>query len=102
VIDRIPATVTIDFKSRQTLRGIKLSAYNRLYAVMDVSMEGSDDGVNWKKLGRATLLPPVIQNRYGVQFMEFYTPVKAQYLKMTVEKPWSEYIFLSAFHIITE
>jgi hypothetical protein len=97
-----PATAVVDLKSPQTLKGIKFSAYSTNYAMRELSMQWSADSAAWHALGRETLLQPVSQSGYGIQFIEFYAPVGAQYLKWTVEKPWNTQVVISMFSIIVE
>jgi hypothetical protein len=102
-IPEFPATAVIDLQSPQKLKGLKLGNTYAIYGIHELSLAWSNDGITWNSLGKETLHSPINENGNGAQFVEFYTPVTAQYLKLIIEKPMETLgVIFNFFSIITE
>jgi hypothetical protein len=99
-INETPATAVINFKTVKTLKGLRFVTYGNSYAIGSIALEASSDSLTWTKLGAEPLLPPVKYNRFVQQYLEFYTPLPAQYLKLGIEKPGGGTVVINLFSII--
>ncbi|MDR3132786.1 MAG: DUF1735 domain-containing protein [Prevotellaceae bacterium] len=101
-ITELPATAVINFNLPKTMKGLRFVSYTSSYAIGELSLAHSNDGATWNSLGTETLLPPVKYSYYVQQHVEFYLPVTARYLKLTIEKSRGAGVLFNLFSIITE
>jgi len=80
------------------ISGIRIHSYSTSYCLTKVDIYSSADGVNWVLQGGNVLL----STASSYQYIKFYAPISAKYLKMSITG-WrsTTYIRIAEFDVYT-
>jgi hypothetical protein len=91
-----PCALTVDMAAEYSnITGIRIHSYGTSYSINAANISSSSDGVNWVSQGQATL-----SGATAYQYIKFYSPVTARYLKVEITSYKSaNYIVLAEFDV---
>jgi hypothetical protein len=83
---------------RSNITGIRLNSYSTSYSLQTMSVSSSVDGVTWTSQGNVTL-----STAATYQYIQFYSPINAQYLKLNITG-WKSatYVIMAEFDVYTQ
>ncbi|HEY4784392.1 MAG TPA: discoidin domain-containing protein, partial [Bacteroidales bacterium] len=87
--------VTVDLSAVTTgITGLRIHSYSTNYSLTSIAVYSSSDGSNWTSQGIATLSTATVY-----QYIKFYLPIDARYIKLDVKGWKSAYVIMSEFDV---
>lgn len=90
--------LTVDLAAEYTnITGVRIHSYSASYGLTSIDVYSSADGENWTSQGNA-----VLSTSSSYQYIKFYSPINARYIKLDV-KGWRSptYVIMAEFDIYT-